>query len=108
MSKIPQRVREPPSYAKIFAKHKANQPRKEETADEVRESEGTALERLSGPRVEVERSQGMSRIQPVFSRIPLYGTNHFQGQYYFKIVFSIFTAHRFTVLYIFRDILLNI
>ena len=79
ISKIPQRVRDTSSYAKIFAKHKANQPRRDETADELQTSEITTHEGPSGSRVDVEGSHGMSGVQPGSSRIPLYGTNNFHG-----------------------------
>ena len=71
MSKIPQRVKEPSSYAKIFAKHKANQTRKDESTDDLQTSaESAPHEGPSGSYVDPEGSQGMSRS---------YGTNHFHG-----------------------------
>ena len=79
MSKIPQRVKEPSSYVKLFVKHKANQSKKDETADELQASEGTTYEGPSGSRVDAEGSNGLSRVQPGASRIPLYGSNHFHG-----------------------------
>ena len=79
MSKIPQRVKEPSSYAKIFAKHKANQSKKDETADELQTSESGTHDGPSGSHVDVQGLHGIPRVQPGTSRIPLYGTNHFRG-----------------------------
>ncbi|XP_028400299.1 LOW QUALITY PROTEIN: kinesin-like protein KIF12 [Dendronephthya gigantea] len=79
MSKIPQRAKEPSSYAKIFAKHKANQPRRDETADEPQASDSATHEENSESRGDGEGSHGISRIQPGTSRIPHYAANHFKG-----------------------------
>lgn len=79
MSKIPQRAKEPSSYAKIFAKHKANQPKRDETADESRASESAAHDGTSESRVDGEGSHRISRIQPGTSKIPHYAANHFHG-----------------------------
>ena len=81
MSKIPQRVKEPSSYAKIFAKHKANQSKKDEIADEQQMPESTTKEGPSGSAANVEGSHGLSGVQHGTSRVSLYGNNHFHGEY---------------------------
>ena len=81
MSKIPQRVKEPSSYAKIFAKHKANQSKKDEIVDELQTPESTTKEGPSGSAANVEGPHGLSGVQHGTSRVPLYATNHFHGKY---------------------------
>jgi hypothetical protein len=84
MSKIPQRVKEPSSYARIFAKHKASQSRKDEIAEEPQTCESTTNEGPLGSSADIEGSHGSSRVQHGTSRVPLYGTNHFNGEWNFS------------------------
>ena len=80
MSKIPQRVKEPSSYAKIFAKHKASQYKRDENVDEPQTSENSTHDGLFGSHGDVQGSHGIPpRGQPGSSGIPLYGTNHIRG-----------------------------
>ena len=85
MSKIPQRIKEPSSYARIFAKHKANQPRKDD-ADEVHETRNNhkrfSHEEPPPTHTNAAGSQGIFGESPGISasRVPAYANNSCQGK----------------------------
>ena len=85
MSKIPQRIKEPSSYARIFAKHKANQPRKDD-ADEVHETRNNhkrfSHEEPPPTHTNAAGSQGIFGESPGISasRVPAYANNSYQGK----------------------------
>ena len=77
MSKIPQRVKEPSSYARIFAKHKANQPKKSET-NETYESDGSYGE-PTGTSVNIAGSNGTVSCDTSVPRVSGYGGTSYKG-----------------------------
>ena len=85
MSKIPQRIKEPSSYARIFAKHKASQPRKDD-ADEVHETRNNhkrfSHEEPPPTHTNAAGSQGIFGESPGIStsRVPAYANNSCQGK----------------------------
>lgn len=81
MSKIPQRVKEPSSYARIFAKHKANQPKKEEI-HETQEPEKSTHEGPLRTNVNAGGPLGTSGVPPgaPVARAPMHGVSNYQGK----------------------------